>query len=111
MTITAAQTKAFFEVNDQMAIPQPTLLQLQNQGITSVDDLAKFNKETLQQIVDNLRIRGGRIPDPNYVPPALMLVPELIIPMVLTPPFILGAKSQKCLQVACDLVHFYKTVR
>ena len=47
MTVTAAQEKAFFEANDQMAIPRPTLLMLQNEGITMVDDLADFNTETL----------------------------------------------------------------
>ena len=110
MTITAAQTKYFFEANDHMAIPRPTLLQLQNEGITSVDDLAKFDKETLQHIVDKMRRPDSIIPDPNYVPPAPMPVPAPIVPTVPTPPFIFGAKSQKRLQVACDLVRFYEMV-
>ena len=62
MTIAASQKKVFFEENDQMAIPKPTLLQLQNEGITRVDNLAKFNKETLQQIADNLRRTSVIIP-------------------------------------------------
>ena len=65
MTITAAQTKYFFEANDHMAIPRPTLLQLQNEGITSVDDLAEFDKETLQHIVEKMRRPDSIIPDPN----------------------------------------------
>ena len=76
-----------------MAIPRPTLLQLQNEGIIRVNDLAEFNKEMLQQIQDNLRRPGGIIPYPNYVPPVLMPVPEPMVLMVPTPPFIFGAKS------------------
>ena len=62
MTIAAYQKKGFFEENDQMAILKTTLLQLQNEGITRVDNLAKFNKETLQQIADNLRRTSVIIP-------------------------------------------------
>ena len=110
MPITVAQTKLFFEANNQMAILQPTLAQLQNDGITMVDDLAEFDKETLQQIADNLRRPGGRVPDPNYVPPDPMPIPAPVVPTVATPPFIFGAKSQKRLQVACELVRFYDTI-
>ena len=73
-----------------MEIQQPTLLQIQNEGITMVDNLEKFDKETQQQITDNLRRPGVRILYPNYIPPALMHVPALIVPMVPTPPFIFG---------------------
>ena len=111
MTITATQTKDFFAANDQMAIPRPILLQLQNKGIAMVDDLDEYDKEMLQNIADKLRRPGGRVTDPNYVPPAPMPVPALIVLTVPTPPFIFGAKSLKHLQVACDLVRFYKTVR
>ena len=109
MTIKAAQTKDFFEANDQMAIPQSTLLQLQNEGITLVDDLADFDKETLHQIADNLIRPSGKITDPNYVPPETMTAPAPIFPTLPTLPFIFGAKSQKCLQVACDLIRFNET--
>ena len=111
MTITAAQKKAFFKAYDQMAIPRPTLLQLQNEGITMVDNPCEFDKETIQKIADNLRRHGVRIPGHNYLPPAPMPVPALLVPTVPTLPFIFGTKSQKHLQVACDLVCFYETVR
>ena len=67
-----------------------------------VADLADFEKQELQQLADNLRKPGGRIPDPN--PNA---APGATIP---TPAFTYGAKSQKRLTVACDLVRYYQTV-
>ena len=102
MVLTAAQTAAFFEQADQMGIPHVTMVQLQAKGITSVSDLADFNKDSLQQLSDNLRHPGGRVPDPN---PAAQ--PGSTIP---TPPFAFGAKSQRRIAVACNLVNYYKTV-
>ena len=87
MVLTAAQTTQFFESNDQMGIPNATTIQLQNEGISIVDDLNDFDKDTLQQVADNLRRPGGRIPDPT--PGA---APGATIP---TTPFVFGAKSQK----------------
>ena len=102
MVLTAAQTTAFFENPDQMRNPHKTMVQMQHKGIQMVADLADFEKQSLQQLADNLRKPGGRIPDPN--PNA---APEATIPM---PAFTYGAKSQKRLTVACDLVRFYQTV-
>ena len=59
MVLTAAQTTTFFEHADQMGIPHATVLQLQSEGITLVSDLADFNKDSLQQLADNLRRPGG----------------------------------------------------
>ena len=87
MVLTAAQTTAFFEYNDQMGIPHETMVQLQHEGIQSVADLADFDKDSLQQLADNLRKPGGRIPDPNPNVAAGATIP--------TPAFIYGAKSQK----------------
>ena len=102
MVLTAAQMTAFFEHADQMGIPHITVVQLQAEGITSVSDLADFNKDPLQQLADNLRRPGGCVPDPN---PAAQ--PGSTIP---TPPFVFGAKSQRRIAVACDLVNYYRTV-
>ena len=98
MVLTAAQTTAFFESPDQMGIPHATMVQMQQEGIQSVADLADFEKQSLQQLADNLRKPGKRIPDPN--PNAAL---GATIPM---PAFTYGAKSQKRLTVACDLVRF-----
>ena len=102
MVLTAAQMTTFFEHADQMGIPHTTMLQLQSEGITLVSDLVDFNKDSLQQLADNLRRPGGHVPDPN---PAAQ--PASAIP---TPPFVFGAKSQRCIAVACDLVKYYVTV-
>ena len=102
MVLTVAQTTTFYKHADQMGIPHTTMLQLQSEGITSVSDLADFNKNSLQQLADNLRRPGGRVPDPN--PTAQ---PGSTIP---TPPFVSGAKSQRRIAVACNLVKYYKTV-
>ena len=102
MVLTAAQTTAFFEHADQMGIPHATVLQLQSERVTLVSDLADFNKDSLQQLADNLRCPGGRVLDPN---PAAQ--PGSTIP---TPPFVFGAKSERRITVACDLVKYYITV-
>ena len=101
MVLTVAQTTTFFEQANQMGIPHPTMLQLQSEGITLVSDLVDFNMTSLLQLVDNLRCPGGCVPDPN---PAAQ--PGSTIP---TPPFVFGAKSQRHIAVACDLVKYYIT--
>ena len=53
-------------------------------------------------MADNLRHPGGCVPDPNPGAPASATIP--------TPPFIFGAKSQKHIAIACNLVRFYATV-
>ena len=49
MVVTAVQTTAFFENPDQMGIPHAMVIQLQVEGITGIQDLADFDKDTLQQ--------------------------------------------------------------
>ena len=86
MVLTVAQRTAFFENADQMAIPNAMVVQLVVEGINTVDDLSEFDKDTIQQIASNLR----RPPAGN--------------------PFVFGAKSQKRLIAACEIVRFYETV-
>ena len=102
MVLTAAQTTAFFESPDQLGIPHATMVQMQLEGIQSIADLTDFEKDSLQQLADNLRKPGGRIPDPDPNAPAGATNP--------TPAFTYGAKSQKRLTVACDLIRYYQTV-
>ena len=68
MVLMAAQMTAFFEEADQMGIPHDTIIQLALEGIATLDDLADFDKDSLQQLVDNLRHLGSRVPDPNLQP-------------------------------------------
>ena len=53
-------TTNFFEQVDQMGIPNATVVQLQAEAI---EGLVDFNKDSLQQLTDNLHCPGGRIPD------------------------------------------------
>ena len=46
MVLTQAQTTVFFENGAQMGIPNATVVQLQTEGITDVDDLADFLTKT-----------------------------------------------------------------
>ena len=85
-----------------MAIPAATRIQLQEEGIDTVNDLVDFDKDTLKQVADNLRRPGGRVPDPDPGAAAGATIP--------TPLFVFGAKSQMRLLAACDLVRYYDTV-
>jgi hypothetical protein len=65
MPLSVAQTTAFFEAAAQMGIPNVTVFQLQEEGITAINNLSDFDKDTIEQIAANLRRPAGRIPDPN----------------------------------------------
>ena len=110
MPITANQLTLFFEADAQMALPHSTRLQLAQEGITTVRDLVDFDKDTIEQVSNNLRRPTGRITDPNYVAPNPLPVPPPQAPTIPQPPFVFGAKSQKRLLVACDLIRFYETI-
>ena len=87
MALTNDQTTSFFEDAAQTAIPHNTVLELRNKGINTVDDLEDFDKDDLDQIAHNLcRPASG------------------------TAAFVFGAKSQKRLLVATQLVKYYNTV-
>ena len=85
-----------------MGTPHDTVVQLQNEGIDTVDDLVDFDKTTIEQVAANLRRPAGRIPDPTPGAAAGAAIR--------TPPFVFGAKSQKRLIVACELLRYYETV-
>ena len=96
-----SQTTAFFQDAAQMVILDEIVVQFGNEGITTVDDLVGFHKDTIQKVADSLRRPGGRIPDPT--PNA---APGAKIP---TPPFFFRAKYQKRLLAACDIEQYYDT--
>ena len=102
MVLTAAQTTIFFENEAQMGIPHATVIQLQQEGIATVDDLTDFDKDTIEQIAANLRRPPGRVPDPT--PGAVV---GATIP---TPSFVFGAQSQKRLVTASQLIRYYDEV-
>lgn len=102
MVLTSAQTTAFFEDANQISLSHETRVKLQEEGITSVGDLMDFDKDTIEKIAANLKSPGDRIPNPD--PGA---APGSTIPR---PPYPFGAKSQKRLLAACELVRFYTTI-
>ena len=53
------------------------------------------------QVAENLRKPNDRIPNPDAGAPAGSTIPR--------PPYVFGAKSQKRLLAACDLVRYYET--
>ena len=101
MVFTAAQTTAFFEDDDQMALAHATRLRLQAEGLTTVDDLIVFeDEEALKQLIENLRKPSGTIPNPNGV--AGEVIP--------TPSFAFGAKSKMRITAAINIVIYYNAV-
>ena len=82
-----------------MALPHATVVQLVNEGIDEPSDLSEFDKSSISLIANNLRRPGGRVVDPND--------PGSTIP---TPPFIIGAKSQQRLNIACSMIRFYDMI-
>ena len=77
---------AFFEDAAQMAIPHATVVQLSAKGINMVDDLTELDRDTIQQIASNL------------------------CPPPVGQHYVFGAKSQKWLLAACEIVCYYDTV-
>ena len=54
MVLTVAQMMAFFENDQQMAIPHDIVIQLQQEKIVTFDNLTDFDKDSLAQLADNL---------------------------------------------------------
>ena len=58
MVLTAAQTATFFRDNQNgMALADATVTALDAEGISSVSDLQEFDKDLIQQIASNFRIK------------------------------------------------------
>ena len=102
MVLTANQPTTFLEDVGHMGIPHRTVVQMQQEGIITVDDIAEFEKETIETLSSNLRRPSGRVQDPNAAAPEGATIP--------TPPFVFGAKSQTRLVVAAKLLRYYITV-
>ena len=82
MVLMAAQMTTFFKDDEQMGIPHTAVIQLQTEGITTVGDLADFEKDSLQQLADNLCHQS-----PTQAPmlPLEQLFQHLPLPLVLNP--------------------------
>ena len=102
MVLTAGQISTFFTDSNHMHIPVATVAQLAHEGIDMPSDLEDFEKDSLKQVADNLRNPGGRVNNPDANAPRGSTIAK--------PPFVFGAKSQKRLLAACDIVRFYNTI-
>ena len=102
MPLTNNQIFNFFTQVTQMAILNATIAQLAEEGIVTPDDLKDFDKDSLKQVADSMRNPGGRIPHPDAAAPEGSTVPR--------PPFIFGAKSQKRMLEASEIVRYYSTI-
>ena len=95
MPLAAAQTTAFFEGPDQMALSHRTRVFLQSEGINLVGDLVDFvTKDSWAQVVENFK-RPRMIPDPANA--GQLMAQE---------PFRLPAKSLMRLKVAAVAVSY-----
>ena len=101
MVLTGPQVIAFFTGPTQMAIPAATIPALNNEGIDGPGDLAEFDEKGITQVVESLRKPGDRIPHPDHEAADGVTIPR--------PPYVLGAKSQKRLTAASDLIRYYET--
>ena len=97
MPWTANQTSSFFENNDQMGIPNRTVMAMRNEGISTIDDLAEFEDDDFKAMVESFR-NPPLIPDPNNA-----------ARQVRQNPFQLGARSLKRLKVAAQAVRYYQS--
>jgi hypothetical protein len=68
-------------------------MRLQDEGISTIDDLAAFDEDAWKQVSYNFNKPGGMVPNPAV---AGEMMPQ--------PPVIFGAKSQQRLKVASELV-------
>ena len=81
-------------------------VELAKEGIVSVADLFKIDRESLEQISNYQHRPEGRVACPtirtrNGAPAGTP------IPM---PSFLFGSKYQTCLEVTCNLVSFYNKI-
>ena len=76
--------------------PNATAVQLAVEGISTLDDLSKFSKEDINNLADSLR--RMRVPAIADGPPMEQQR------------FVMGARSQKCLAVAAQIVRYYEAV-
>ena len=77
MPLTAAQSATFYEQDNQMGIQNDIVVQLQQEGITTVDDLSNLGKGTMEQIAANIWRPAGRIPYSNSTTTASVTIPDL----------------------------------
>ena len=110
MILKGEETNILFKDNNNMYILNVMVVQPVNKGISEVTDFLDFYTYTLQNIDDNLCHPGVRVPEHNYTSPVPFPVPLPPVTTIIDPPIIFGAKYQKRLLIAYDLIQFYETI-
>eukprot|EP00957_Ditylum_brightwellii_P110372 8418320-Ditylum_brightwellii.AAC.1 len=87
-----------------MEIAKEMMAQLGKEGIKELEDLAEFSNEIWKQVAENLKRPGCQMKNPNRNPdnnnPAT--VPQTL--------YLFGARTQKRLIEASELIRYYETV-
>eukprot|EP00957_Ditylum_brightwellii_P110373 8418321-Ditylum_brightwellii.AAC.1 len=80
------------------------LAQLGKEGIEELEDLADFSNEIWKQVAENLKRLGGQMknPDKNLDNNNPATVPQTL--------YLFGARAQKRLLEASELMRYYETV-
>eukprot|EP00957_Ditylum_brightwellii_P044207 3354660-Ditylum_brightwellii.AAC.1 len=86
-----------------MEVVAKTLVELGEEGIKAAKDLAKFDKDTWKQVVENLKRPGGWMKNPHKdANKSHAMVPQT--------PYLFRAKTQKRLLEAYELMRYYEMV-
>lgn len=96
MVFTAAQLTTFFEDSNGLNLTPRTRTQLQNERITTIDDLGEFKNDDLDQVAKSLRSPGATVAVDGTITP--------------TAPFQLGAKSLMQMKSSAQAVRYYETI-
>ena len=97
-----AQTTTLFEDLARMGIPHPKVIQLQQEGIIIVDEIANSDKTTIKKFAANLRRPEGHVQD--------LKRPNNVDGMIPTQLFVFSTRSRTRLETDDKLVRYYETV-
>jgi hypothetical protein len=96
-TLTPNEITNFFTNCKQLGIPERTVKKLKDDGIEHPCDLVDFDKDTLQQVAENLRKAPTRKTDDEG-------------DVIYLDPYVLSAKSYKRMLETAELMRFYEAI-
>ena len=105
VTLTGAQTTAFFTNGPQMALTPEQRNRLATEGLNVVDDFEDFKEDQIEQAIKNLRTP---IPGIAAVTDAVGNVVTAAVPGI--PPCLISARCALRLKVTSIAFHYYKEI-